>query len=64
MVNTHFNEYDVFKDNDKKYKIRTMHAYSMFKSMSHAIIILSLVLLEHWSRKIQIKMRTTRHISP
>lgn len=64
VLNTHFNEYDVFKDSDKKCKIRTVCAYSMLKSMSHAEITLSSVLLEHRSRKIQVKMRTTRHISP
>lgn len=64
MLNTHFNECNVFKDSDKKCKIRTICAYSMFKSMSHAEITLSSVPLEHRSRKIQVKMRTTRHISP
>lgn len=51
MLNTHFNECYVFKDSDKKCKIRTMCAYSMFKSMSHAEVTLSSVLLERRLRK-------------
>lgn len=62
--NTHCNEYELFKDSDKKCRIRTICTYSMFKSMSHAEITLSSVLLKCLSRKIQVKMRTTRHMSP
>lgn len=47
MQNSPFDERDVFKDSDKKCKILKMCAYGMLKSMSHAEITLSLVLLEH-----------------